>query len=432
MKCWAALLLATTAAAADLDPVAVLIRVRDGVLAHAERIPNYTCVETIVRDWYEAAGITPPRSCDALMSRRNKAGVGTLVRLATTDRLRLDVAMSNREEIYSWAGARKFEGGEINELIPTGAIGTGPFAANLLAIFQAYDPNFVFEGETTVGGRRLLEYSFRVQQSMSHYLMKGGKEWLTIGYTGTLLADPATAELVRIDIRTEELPAATYACEVDTTMEYGMVRLAGDDYLLPRLTRQRFINQDGSEAENAITFSSCREFLGESTVHFGAQAETKENTPAPTLPELPSGLNVTVEMTSTVELEKAAAGDRIGGRLTEPILDLEKKIILVPAGAALEGRLMRVETRYGHPNEQGIALRWETLERNGVQTPISLEPDWRTSVSKATKAAGALKPRGQAIELPRKDETGYAPYHFAGNHIVVQGGLVSRWFTSRF
>ena len=40
----------------------------------------------------------------------------------------LDVALSETSEIYSWAGAPRFEEGDIDELIPDGAIGTGPFA----------------------------------------------------------------------------------------------------------------------------------------------------------------------------------------------------------------------------------------------------------------------------------------------------------------
>src|ERR1700693_1993050 len=108
-------------------------------------------------------------------------------------------------------------------------------------------------------------------EQQSHYKAKAGNQWLITGYTGTRLVDPLTAELVRLTTRTEELPAATHVCEVDTALEYGMVRLRGEEYLIPAVTHQRFIDQDGSEAENTITFAACREFRGESDLSFGVR-----------------------------------------------------------------------------------------------------------------------------------------------------------------
>jgi len=428
MKAVVALAWALSAyAAADDDPVAVLMRVRDRVMAHAERIPNHTCVETIARDVYKQVATTPPRSCDDLLARRKRAGAGTLVKLDTTDRLRLDVAVADGREIYSWAGAGKFEEKELDELVPPGAVGTGPFAATLLGIFETRDPNFAFNGETTLDGRRLMEYSFAVSQEDSHSRVKAGKVWLIAGYTGTLLVDPGTAELVQLTVRTEELPRATNLCEVDSTMEYGMVQLGGEEYLLPKLTRERFIEQDASEAENTVTFANCREFRGESTVHFGEHPAVPEGTrEAGSATPFAAGLPVTIEMTSTLA-DGAAAGDRIKGKLAEPIVDAQKKI-LAPAGAAVLGRLMRVETLHGKPGETTIVLRWETLERNGVKMPFSLTPNRRIG-NQAIPGTGELQRRATQFVLPRPGEEGYAAFKFSGEHLVVQSPLRTQWIT---
>jgi hypothetical protein len=103
------------------DPTDVLIRLRDQVLGHSERIPNYTCVETIHRDRYQSA-INAPKTCDDLISRRKQPNFSHMVQLTTSDRLRLDVALAADGEMYSWAGAAKFEERDIDELIPDGAI----------------------------------------------------------------------------------------------------------------------------------------------------------------------------------------------------------------------------------------------------------------------------------------------------------------------
>ena len=89
------------------------------------------------------------------------------------------------------------------------------------------------------------------------------------GYTGTLLVDPRTGGRVRCNVRTEELPPSTGTCETDTSLEYGLVALGGNDYLLPAKTVQTFVGRDGSEDENRIAFASCREYRAASTLTFG-------------------------------------------------------------------------------------------------------------------------------------------------------------------
>src|SRR5262249_35748864 len=157
---------------------------------------------------------------------------------------------------------------DIDELIPEGAIGTGPFAALLMSLFENRNPRFVFEGDASEGPRRVFEYSFRVPQEESHYRVKAKRDWVITGYTGTLRVAPATAELVKLTVRTEELPEETGSCETTTTMEFGLVPLGGLDYLLPKATTQRFVARDGAESENRLAFSACRAYRGESTLSF--------------------------------------------------------------------------------------------------------------------------------------------------------------------
>src|SRR5581483_11511463 len=87
------LLAAVPGVSGDEDPTDVLIRLRQQVLEHTERIPNYTCVETIHRDRYESA-VDAPKTCDDLVARRKQANFSEKIRLATSDRLRLDVALA--------------------------------------------------------------------------------------------------------------------------------------------------------------------------------------------------------------------------------------------------------------------------------------------------------------------------------------------------
>ena len=413
------------------DPVDVLMRLRDQVLERGERIPNHTCVESMQRDRYEPVAGRAPKSCDTLLARRKQGDFQGRLKLTSTDWLRLDVAYAGGTEIYSWAGASKFEEGELEDLVPEGATGTGPFATMLLAIFEPRFPKYVFEGETAADGRRVFEYSFVVSQDQSHYRVKARKEWIVTGYTGSLLVDPKTAELVRLAVRTEELPAATDTCEADTSLEYGMVQLGGGDYLLPKVARQRFIGRDGSEAENTMTFAACREYQAESKVAFGVGAPMdggQPRIPAATL-NLPAGLPVTVELITEVRFGRAAAGDVIKGRLLKPIRDQRQKTV-VPEGAAVQGRLMRVETGFARGIDHTVALRWEAVQVGGAMEPLSLLPNRRPGDLR-TGAGNGLRSRGMEIELPLPGEGRYGVFHLPGGRDVLESGVRAEWFTAK-
>ena len=408
------------------------MQLRDQVIRNGARIPNYTCQEKVQRDRYEPIAGRAPSSCDTLLMGRNQNDSQGQLKLDSTDWLHLDVVLTSDREIYSWVGASKFEDGEIDELVPEGAIGTGAFAAMLLGIFERREPKYLFEGEITVEGRRLFEYSFVVPQAQSHYRVRAHKEWIITGYTGTMQVNPKTSELVRVFVRTEELPAATNSCEDDTTLEYGIVRLDGGDYLLPKVARQRFIGREGAEAENTMKFSACRQYQAESKVVFGVGAQTaggQVSISAKGL-DVPAGLLVTVELTTPIRVGEAAAGDPIEGRLAQPIRD-EQQNVLVTEGATLQGRLMRVETVYSARVEHTVALRWEGVRIDGAIVPLSLLPNRRPPDQQRISASGTLRRRGIETELPLPGELRYTVFHLSGERPVLESGMRSEWRTTK-
>jgi hypothetical protein len=421
----------TAAAAADEDPVELLMRLRDQVMAHAGRIPNHTCVETIRRERYHPVGGISKQACDTLISRRMLPGFESNLKWISTDRLRLDVAFTGEREIYSWAGANKFEEGEIDELVRGGSMGTGPFVSALVAIFSD-GGRFTFEGDKRVDGRSLMEYSFRVTEEQSHYRVKGHSApnwWIITGYSGTLLLDARTAELVRATTRTAELRPETTLCETDTTLEFGLVKLNGVGYLLPKVARQRFIGRDVSEGDNTISFSACREFQAESTLTFRAgKGKIGDFTSKAAVTPLPAGLQVAVRLTTPIDGANAAAGDRIEGRLAQAI-ETSQKRTLVAEGAVVEGRLMRVENRHAPSEQLTISLRWETVDADGTKTPLILRPNRRASGLRID-VPGGLRSRGEEFELPAPGEGRYATFNFPGRDVQVPATLKSDWLTA--
>src|SRR5580693_5471841 len=109
-----ALVLAAATAASTADPVVdeLFKLAREKVLDNARRMPRYTCVETISRTQYHPAdnssSCQPPAAARRLVSVRGS--------MTLRDRLRLDVTVADGGEIFSWAGAGKFETHDVGEL----------------------------------------------------------------------------------------------------------------------------------------------------------------------------------------------------------------------------------------------------------------------------------------------------------------------------
>ena len=65
------------AAGAEYDPTEVLRRATEKALASAKEIPNYTCVETVSRDYLEPAAVSLPRACSVLLEQRQTPNAGS-------------------------------------------------------------------------------------------------------------------------------------------------------------------------------------------------------------------------------------------------------------------------------------------------------------------------------------------------------------------
>jgi hypothetical protein len=55
------------AAGTEHDPAEVLSRAARKVAATTRHIPNYTCVETVSRQYFRPAANTHPRGCEAVL-----------------------------------------------------------------------------------------------------------------------------------------------------------------------------------------------------------------------------------------------------------------------------------------------------------------------------------------------------------------------------
>jgi len=412
------------------DPKDLLLRVRDNLLGTIQRLPRYTCTLTIDRAQYEPDALHRAPSCDDLIGQQRKGQSKT--RLSESDRLRLDVAIAATNEIYSWVGEDRFDDRDLFDLVRQGAVQTGSFSTFLTSIFSGTSATFSYNGDTTLNGQPLVEFGFQVPPEKSNYVFGNRREHVTTGYGGTFLADPKTGDLVRLVVRTSELPAEVGSCQATTTLDYSHVHLNDSDFLLPREALLDILNTDGVELRNRTVYSSCHEFLGESTVTFDEPAEaaslaaTKASAAGPF--SLPAGLPFKVAFTQPIDTAAAAAGDRIKAKLTSSIRDASSKV-LVPEGTEIAARILKMERFEGPPASVRIIVKLETVNAEGAPRPF--HATMILTGQRFEKSAGLERsvPLGSFDTLA---DSGAAMFEFrdAKPNFVVKSGLESAWTTA--
>ena len=276
--------------AAAVDPAEALSRVLAKVRASLRRIPNYTCVETVTRQFFVPAAPVR-RRCDVLLEMKKNPTLDMKLRPSFTDRLRLEVVMTQKGELHAWVGATRFEEQSIDSVVRDGPMGTGMFAAFLSAVFEQDVRRFQYERELTVDGHDRFEYSFAVPQKDSHYKVRVYNTWEFTGYRGTVEIDPLTEEVTRIWIQTDILPQAAGTCQSSSDLHVALTPIGDASFPLATVARQRYVASNGEEALNTTRFSDCREYRGESTITFGNEpppakpgATFKLAAPPPTIP----------------------------------------------------------------------------------------------------------------------------------------------------
>ena len=331
----------------EADAAKLLLAVRKKVVETVKRLPKYLCTETVDRATYQPEIELASRSCDDLAGRKIRP---EKIRLDTSDRLRLDVAVSGDSEMFSWAGENRFQDGTLADLVRSGATSTGTFGSFLGSIFGTDAATFTYNGDVDATGRLsarqpsgawstqsrnrqaparalpgnylLAEFGFRVPLENSKYRIGNKLSHSIVPYEGTFLVDPKTFDLVRLAIHAGHLPASLNACESSTTLDYGSIRLNNSEFFVPTNVRWHVVNLDGSEFDNRTVFSGCHEFLGESTLRFDVPPESSrtagEKTTRKNL-QLPPELPFSLALVNPIDTATAAAGDLFKAKLTGAI-----------------------------------------------------------------------------------------------------------------
>jgi hypothetical protein len=199
-------------------------------------------------------------------------------------------------------------------------------------------------GEVDFQGKPAIRFDYNVPQMLSGYSVHTGSANAIVGYHGSFYANAQSFDMERIEVIAEDIPAELLLARAEDKIDYAITRIGEGDFLLPAQSQLTLADLGGAESQNHVKFTACRQFSGESTITFDdAPADAKPGTaPAPIREfDLPAGLDIPLEITETIDVQKIAIGDPVRTRVQRDVK--RKGELILPKGATATGRITRVE-----------------------------------------------------------------------------------------
>jgi hypothetical protein len=296
--------------------VLVLARIQQKMAAKLDRMPNYTCIQTIQR-W-----------------SRPTAGK----QLRHVDTLRFEIAYIDKRELFSWPGARSFEESDPGKLIRSGTVSSGSFATHLAATFLSGGTVTRFAGESELNGRALFRYDYSIPSFLNQTMLNVQGRSGPASSKGSFWADPETFDVVRMEVHAHEIAPEVPLASMVTAIDYASMRIGSENVWLPQSVHESMVYWSGQNDENQTQFSHCRQFAGESRLKFeDAPPVAAAARQAITEISLPANLLLSIELETEVNSTRAAIGDLLTAKLTADVP--AGPGLTIPRGAIVRGRL---------------------------------------------------------------------------------------------
>jgi hypothetical protein len=234
--------------------VVQLARVKHDMSTALERIPNYTCMETVVRSVSEAG------------SKGFKIH----------DTQRIDVAYIGGRELYSRHGAGKIDKIQPGHFIPFGVTSTGEFVSHARSVFGNAAPARIrYRGPRTFDGREAFQWSYSIPYMWSGWTIQYAGRVTRVASEGSFWADATSLEVMRLDIDATEIEPGFPITQAHESIRYGRVQLGSSLALIPVSTDVLLTERGGTVDRNAVEFTQCKEYRAESDISFDSDPGVK-------------------------------------------------------------------------------------------------------------------------------------------------------------
>jgi hypothetical protein len=382
------------------DPAVLLREARVKIVGEAEKLARYTCVETVQRSRFEPLTGERGGRCNLLARTM----------LAWTDRLRLDVTVSAGAEIFSWAGAKKFETARAQDFGGGGLTSAGDFGRFPISIFgDAAETQFTGWEESVA------VYRYRVPVAASGYEIAAGTRAVAMAYEGKFWIDSRNLELKRLTVEVPDPPRAARTCRIETRIDYQRSRMGGGALTLPQLTQVKLWDADGSRWENRTTYASCRAFESESVFRTDMAGTVADAAATQTRSPLAAGLTLEIGIGSPIDEARAFAGDAIEGELLSEVRSAPGRVA-APRGTRVQGRIVRAERHLQPSRYFALGLRFDAITLAGEEVPLELEFVPRSREDRLLNGAAEKR-------------AGIGMFFFNAEPVEVDAGFATVWKT---
>ncbi len=320
------------------DPT--LDRIRQEMRRSLERIPNYTCLQTIERTTFTEQA----RKRAEKQARKGDRGSASDARVYAdaSDTIRMEVALVDGEELHSWPGAEEFTRTPLAKMVGYGLVSVGDYATHLETLFVADEAEFDFVGEESLSARSVLHYDYRVPLAKSEYVLRNEGQEAKVAHHGSLWADAESLDLIRLTFEADNIPFRLKVTKAATEWTYMRLPIGGSSVVLPEKSRVAMRFSSGIESRNEISYEDCRQFGAQSSLSFGeiaGPADRKTDVIEET--EIPPGALLHIRLETRIDSPESAVGDPIRGRLKQAVK--RGGNIIAPKGATVTGRIRVLE-----------------------------------------------------------------------------------------
>ena len=276
---------AACSSAADFqaNEAAQVNRIRDHMREYVAHLPDYTSRITLER------------------FRRSRPRADFVL----SDRLRLEVAYTSGQELYSWPGDARFESG-IEDLLPGhGMVSNGSYALHVKNLFVREVAQFSAPKDEKCEDSACIRLDFEIPTVRSGYALSTGSGSAPVPLVGSAWFDAATLDILRLEVRVDDPPPNVRVAATRETTVYQRARIGEVEFVVPGTSELLLRDRDGSEMMNRSVFDQYHRYAGSATVFYGAA----DTTPAPNRRDA-ANVAVTAPATLDEEIgEDAAIGD---------------------------------------------------------------------------------------------------------------------------
>ncbi|MBM3739216.1 MAG: hypothetical protein FJW39_25865 [Acidobacteria bacterium] len=400
---------------ADGQTADVIPRLRAHLKQTLSKLPDYTCQQTIVRTSREAD------------SNQFKP----------VDTIQVQVGLINRKEQYTWPDSRQFDNRELRDLVGKGIVSTGNFADHVQHIFLTPETQFTPRGPETVDEISAMRIDYELPVEFSRYVLRIPPSEAEVGVKGSFWYDPATLDLVRLEVIATDIPPELRVSGLANDLRYSRQPIGQAMVLLPLRAKLVITDLDAKEEyHNSIAFAGCKQYQAESLIKFpGADEElTPPKLEGPArLSSVPSKMRLDVVLDHDIEPEKAALGEAVRAVLVKPAVHAGE--VVAPEGSTVHGRLVRLEKEAVPFPHFVTGIEFHTIEISGNRLDLHATMQEAGPSSALIKQQKRLDPvftkkRSARFDiLVREKPRGEGVLHWDAKHPKIKRGLKMVWVT---